>query len=494
MTEIIRTRNPIVLAHGGFLLAALMFAACSAPLASARSLVRIDQKPAMTHFADDAALKAYLEELKKKLTPPTQRAKNSAGLQYEAMTTTAPLASPAPAAPPAAGMDASVSTGAKAAEADSVTNVQTAGVDEGGIVKVHNDHLVILRRGRLFTVRIGGNDLKPVSSIDAFGPGIEPGGAWYDEMLLRGNTIVVIGYSYQRGGTEVGLFDIDNKGGLSYRATYHLRSNDYYSSRNYASRLIGDSLIFYTPLTLNLWGDPFAGFPAMRKWQGKADRNDFKPIAPATRIYRTDDSVEPYGLTLHTVTVCNLGKRDMECEATAVLGPQGRVFYVAQNAVYVWVTDHRRTESRPNEARAQSSIFRIPLDGAAPRALKASGAPIDQFSFLESDDGHLNVLVRANAKGDGMWSAETSAGDTALLRLRVDQFGDGRETVPVANYTPLPNPAGYPVQNRFIGEYLLYGSGNSWGPPKPAARNALHALRWAQPDTCLLYTSPSPRD
>jgi hypothetical protein len=45
---------------------------------------------------------------------------------------------------------------------------------------------------------------------------------------------------------------------LSYRSTYQLRSNDYYSSRNYASRLIGSKLIFYTPEYLNFGpdGDP----------------------------------------------------------------------------------------------------------------------------------------------------------------------------------------------------------------------------------------------
>ena len=58
----------------------------------------------------------------------------------------------------------------------------------------------------------------------------------------EGDTIVVIGFSYARGGTEVGLFDIDRAGKLAHRATYHLRSNDYYSSRNYASRLVGSKL------------------------------------------------------------------------------------------------------------------------------------------------------------------------------------------------------------------------------------------------------------
>ena len=156
------------------------------------------------------------------------------------------------AAPPAS----APAVAAKAAEAvaDSVTNVQHAGVDEGGIVKLHGEHLVILRRGRLFTVRVAGGALEPVSSADAFGPDVDPRGAWYDEMLISGNTIAVIGYSYARGGTEVGLFEISRAGRLAHKGTYHLRSNDYYSSRNYASRLIGTKLVFYSPLYLNPFG------------------------------------------------------------------------------------------------------------------------------------------------------------------------------------------------------------------------------------------------
>jgi uncharacterized secreted protein with C-terminal beta-propeller domain len=62
---------------------------------------------------------------------------------------------------------------AKAKSDESVTNVQHAGVDEGGIVKVHGNHLVVLRRGRLFTVAIGDNALKPISAVDAFAPDID---------------------------------------------------------------------------------------------------------------------------------------------------------------------------------------------------------------------------------------------------------------------------------------------------------------------------------
>src|SRR5437660_4024278 len=77
---------------------------------------------------------------------------------------------PAPAPPAAEAMStlADAKAAGPAAGGESVTNVQHAGVDEGGIVKVHGDHLVVLRRGRLFTVALGKGSLDPVSSVDAF--------------------------------------------------------------------------------------------------------------------------------------------------------------------------------------------------------------------------------------------------------------------------------------------------------------------------------------
>jgi hypothetical protein len=123
-----------------------------------------------------------------------------------------------------------------AGDDESVTNVQHAGVDEGGIVKLHGNHLVVLRRGRLFTIAIGGGALKPISTLDAFGPDIDPDDAWYDEMLVSGNTVAVLGYSYERGGTEIGLFNINAAGQLRYRSTFHLRRPCRKSRRSLFSR------------------------------------------------------------------------------------------------------------------------------------------------------------------------------------------------------------------------------------------------------------------
>ncbi len=424
-------------------------------------------------FASEQALSAYLQQLQARQAAlqreqqKLQRATAQYSAQYMAVPAPAPPATPAP-------MAAKAAPAASAEAAESVTNVQTVGVDEGGIVKLHGRHLVMLRRGKLFTVQVGGNALQPVASLDAFAPGSDPSGSWYDEMLIDGDTVVVIGYSYSRGGTEIGLFDIGADGKLAYRATYHLRSNDYYSSRNYASRLIGSKLVFYSPLSLNLRrGDPFGGFPALRRWRPDAVPSDFKRIAPATRIYRTDEEPEPgFGLTLHTVTVCDLAQGDMRCEATAVMGPQGRVFYVSGESVFVWTT--RRG--------SDSGVFRIPLDGSAPSALKVAGAPVDQFSFLESADGHLNILLRAEGQGDAMWDGARGRGDMALLRVPLATFSDGRDSAPAGSYKPLPGGGGYGLQNRYVGPYLLYGNPGNAGRRKADQawpRQPLYAVRWA---------------
>src|SRR5260221_2637320 len=87
-------------------------------------------------FRSDEELLRYL----KKVRRAQPRREMMDGAASEAMP------APAPAAPAAADRAASTTP------SQSITNTQEANVDEGGIVKMHGDTLVILRRGRLFTV------------------------------------------------------------------------------------------------------------------------------------------------------------------------------------------------------------------------------------------------------------------------------------------------------------------------------------------------------
>ena len=56
--------------------------------------------------------------------------------------------------------------------------------------------------------RRGGRDgaMRVVDRIDAFPPGVSGEDSWYDEMLVAGDRVVVIGYSDGRGGTEINRF------------------------------------------------------------------------------------------------------------------------------------------------------------------------------------------------------------------------------------------------------------------------------------------------
>ena len=256
-------------------------------------------------------------------------------------------------------------------------------------------------RDSLFTVRVGG-----------------------DELLVSGSTGVVVGYSYARGGSAIGLFELARAGTLSYKATYHLRSFDYYSSRNYASRLLDGKLVFYAPTLLQPWGpSPLGMFPAARRWGG-VDREvpaAFERILPATRVFRTDDDFDPtMPLALHTVTQCDLGGASLRCEASAVLAPAGRVFYVSAGSVYVWTTGMPRWQGGPRSAavQPQSALFRLPLDGSAPSAIKTAGVPVDQMSFVEDREGHLSVLLREAGDGEGLDVYKRQGHGRVGIRLR----------------------------------------------------------------------------
>jgi uncharacterized secreted protein with C-terminal beta-propeller domain len=77
----------------------------------------------------------------------------------------------------AAGLSEAVTVTVSGVALRSITNNQHDGVDEGDIVKRRGDILIVLRRGRLFTIGIGGGQLDSLAIADAFGPasdGIEP--------------------------------------------------------------------------------------------------------------------------------------------------------------------------------------------------------------------------------------------------------------------------------------------------------------------------------
>jgi hypothetical protein len=138
---------------------------------------------------------------------------------------------------------------------------------------------------------------------------------------------------------------------------------------------------------------------------------------------------------------------------------------MAAQAVYVWTA--------PYAGEAGAGLVRIPVNGGAPGALRVAGAPRDRFSFHESDDAHLNVLVGADGAAPA-WRAQGGADALALLRLPLQAFSDGSERAAAVSYKDLPDLSSAGLHNRFIGPWLVYGGAAATAD----GRAPLYALRW----------------
>ena len=328
---------------------------------------------------------------------------------------------------------------------ESITNNQHAGVDEGGIVKRQGDLLIVLRRGRLFTIHIGDGQLDFVDAADAFGADDLPDSdqAWYDELLVWNDTIVVVGFNYGRGGTEIGLFDLGPNGTLGHRETYHIRSHDYYSSSNYASRLIGDRLFLFTSFSVPDDANPSAWLPAIRRWDGPQSRPAFSSIAPVSQVFHPTRALGAYP-TVHSLVSCHIAATPLDCTATVVLGDPLDVYYASPRAAYAWTS--RWTE----RGRTHSTLYRIPFDGTAAAAIGVTGTPPGQLAFLEDEQHNLNVVV-----------AHDDNDVVSLLRVPAMAFSDGSVDAPMEMYRPIAHGLGQALSARVVGRYALIGA-RSW--------------------------------
>lgn len=350
--------------------------------------------------------------------------------------------------------------GPSSLSSESITNVQHAGVDEGGIVKRIGAYLVILRQGRLYSVRVADSALHAVATHAAAPPGAAKGGVWLDEMLTFENQILVIGYNYSVSASEVTRFLLRDDGEFEWLETQHFRSNDYYSRKNYASRLIDGELMFYTPIYGIGWArNPGQLLPRMRRWS--PDRvHKWERTARSQDIYATRALREyPDEASLHVVTRCALRNMPLQCRSIAVLAAGGEEFYVSPRHVYVWTAASAPRRS----ADSLGLLFRMPHDGSAPAAVRVRGMPIDQLSFFEDSAGALHVLTNPSRARWWMDPSGQAQRELALVRIPSELFGDGEVAAPPASYRRLAPALTSDVHARFMRDRLVIGFGSGWG-------------------------------
>ena len=366
-------------------------------------------------------------------------------------------------------VEETITVSAAAGRSDEDTNRQHEGIDEGGLVKKVGDLLVVLRRGRLFTIDTSGAQLAAMDMADLATKDSQRDDShdWYDELLITDRTVIVIGYSNSRGGTEVVLFNLREGGRLEYRATYNLRSDDYYSGENYASRLVGGKLILYTTRSLPDEPDNLDWLPAMRRWQPGASSASFERIVSWDRVFKQSGSLGAFP-TVHTMVTCDPSAVEFTCTGGMLLGDHLSVYYASPTAGYAWTQDW----SGYPEGKPRSIVYRFAFDGSPISALQVQGDPSNQLAFLESVDAHLNVVVHKNEADDIFV--------TSLLRVPLSAFGDGTVAAPADSYRELARRFDW-FSIRFVGDFVLVG-----GASPDATNERLIVARWRSPQTFTL--------
>lgn len=371
---------------------------------------------------------------------------------------------------------------------DEVTNNQEAGVDEGGIVKNVGDALVVLRKGRLYAVDVSANgaprqtDTTAVAPSDALNSGV-----WYDEMLVKGDRVYVVGYRYGvkpadpkarlLGATEIESFRLTG-GRFERLRTSFFESNDYFSGRNYASRMREGKLVFYMPSYAVDWssaeesgsstsssGGSSSGSSPRRKPRLRipqvleADASGaFRakgPLLSATDVFVPVE--RPRSFFFHTMVQCELpDSGDVLCDARAVFGDWWRQHYVTPDAAYLSASRH---------------VYRFRFDDRGADVHASSVVPTDQFSF-RADGGVLSVFGNEVAMKPGS-SYPQQTGRLLLESLPLASF-DARGTQPRGAGAQVLSDA--PAQasnawkwvhyNRFVGPRLFaavssYSAGTS---------------------------------
>jgi Beta propeller domain len=189
---------------------------------------------------------------------------------------------------------------------------------------------------------------------------------------------------------------------------------------------------------------------------------------------------------MHSVVTCDLANAEPTCNSRSVLAGYSRTFYVSPRAVYLW-TQEMATNPDTLETMQDASLYQMPFDDSKPARVRVKGQPVDQFSFLEGSDEYLNVVVRGQSQGDGMWNPETNSGKTAMLRFSTSKFDGEDRAVENESYADLPSVEGWSMQNRFVGDTLLYGGGNGWGYPEknPDPRVYAYAYKTKSPASAI---------
>jgi hypothetical protein len=300
-------------------------------------------------------------------------------------------------------------------------------------------------------------------------------------MLVQGDQVIITAYSYEDDATEITVLRLDQASGkVEKRGVFLISSDDYYDVDNYATRIVGDKLVIYTPYEAD---DLLSrrDRPAIRRWTTAEDfdeeREQGNQLLDIRKVYQPVFGVsDPW---IHTISVCPLGEvisRGLSCETTGFMGSDAAEMFVAGDAVYLWMMaaswDERDWNSCPLGTPAPgfgevppAAVFRVPIGRGEVEVMGARGMPVDQFGMDATGMRFraLPMLLRNGCDDD-----DETPQHFALLDAPQQRFRDEYFAASAGDFVPVPAVDGGGIENRFLANHVVYGSRDRYSrrPPR----------------------------
>jgi hypothetical protein len=454
-------------------------------------------------YGTDAAWKAALARMEKE-----------AGVTDAAASATDASAPPQDAPPPIVKSESpplSAEREITPATNPEITSNQNVGVDEGGIVKQIGPYLLVLQDGRIFAVDTK-TGLRLSDRMNVYTQN-EENGAWYDEMLVQEDRIIVTSYSYRHSATTMSVFKIAMESGkLTREGVFYLSSQDYYSTSNYATRIVGNKLVLRitSPISAR-FDDPEGTSIGMLQDDMRQAKRQRQPLISLRNLYMP--VLEGPTSRVHSVVICPLKSglpENSGCQTKSFVGPSESTLLVTTTDAYLWngggyyesyaygdnLTRRRSLQECTRRgvdilANAQDSVvYRVPLDGATPTFARTKARPADQFQ-MEVQNEHFYMLSRYanNQCGDG------GPATLFLTKLSLSQFRTEPGELPTRAITALPGGTFQDPITRFSDGWMVYfGGADVFAQYSPSendrAQSRLYATPLATPDATKTATLP----
>jgi hypothetical protein len=334
-------------------------------------------------------------------------------------------------------------TGSRIRAADLITRNQEAGVDEGDIVKKSGDFIIVLRKGVLHSVRISRNGAPVLEHVDTIQVATDASGedAWYDEILTFGTRLILLGFNYGADDevAELVLFDLGSDGRFRRDGRYWLRTQDYFSGSNYATRIQGDNLLMTMSLRLDL-----AGEMAWPEWSRRdVAQPAWAQLVDVSELYfPVYTTPQPYVHLLLQCPIAKLGSAGLDCRTTGIVGAGDSVFYASDNAAYVAMPAWDAAAYEDPEFTAwsdepqfvplrQTAVFRVPYAAAeGPTVARVQGRVDDQLWFKEDAAGLYVTTATAAAPSPRLALTQMPA---SAFKPALDAVLEPKVVLPVAD-------------------------------------------------------------